>query len=99
MLGYRQFSKEIDSLSVTLLLLPGLGLALPLAIPVWTLVVLNSTIRHHEHLSRLNSALDINNYSPGSHLGRHLENDPFLMVRMKETFTMVISVKNNTRFH
>jgi len=44
----------------------------------------------------LNSALDINNYSSralGSHLGRHLENDPFRMVRMKETFTMLKSIK------
>ena len=42
----------------------------------------------------------------GSHLGRHLENYPFPMVRIKGTFSMLnsmkssmlISVKNSNRF-
>src|SRR6218665_3028622 len=31
----------------------------------------------------------------GSHLGRHLENDPFPMVRIKGTFSMLKSMENS----
>ena len=48
--------------NVTLLLLPGLGLALQMEKPVKALAELQPTIRHQEHLSRLNSALDIENF-------------------------------------